>query len=617
MSTRRRHNNKKAAKGDAVGDEFDDGGRGVQVAKARPEEHWRNWCVHMLFDEVPVHSTIFVRVLWGLVMWHDIYRFMASDYAHIRHHITNNQFNFPYYYFEWVPHVSLEWWRIIMPILFLAGAGITFGFFYRLSCIVFFFGFALYYLQEASLYLNHNYLICCMLFIFLFIPAGNYFSVDAWLGRVERKPTIPRWAPMLLRLVESNVYVWAGIAKMNYDWMVLAEPLTHWLPKRHRLYQGKWPAPFADIFDFLITWQGTAYFMSWVGMAYDTFLPVLFFGGGIWRVMGFAMSVVFHGTNKLIFDIGVFPQFALALSFIFFEYDWPLRFLRLIKSFGAPTNAGAGGNRRRGGRGGGGGVLASLAKAQAISATEIVPTKYRDRKTPLTLSEKGIVALCVFVLAQQVLAPFRAYVVYPGDVTWNELGHKYSWRMKLRDKAGFVQCALHLPVPANATDEDPITPPTYEWRRVNSAKILNRKQNSQFAGRPLMIHQFAHYLADKHVRRARKKNEDTERPAVHCLSIAAVNFRHPQFLIDPRVDLASIPVGKYQEKWIVPLLPRDVNASHPMVPRDPAPDVDLFAASKARIRQAYGHLKFDDVLANFIDFEKEGIVAPPFKMPPQ
>jgi hypothetical protein len=41
------------------------------------------------------------------------------------------------------------------------------------------------------------------------------------------------------------------------------------------------------------------------------------------------------------------------------------------------------------------------------------------------------------VVCQQVLFPLRHFY-YPGDVVWNEEGHRYSWRMKLRDKSGIA-----------------------------------------------------------------------------------------------------------------------------------------------------------------------------------
>ena len=43
--------------------------------------------------------------------------------------------------------------------------------------------------------------------------------------------------------------------------------------------------------------------------------------------------------------------------------------------------------------------------------------------------------LFALVLLHQVLTPLQ-YLLYEGDVTWNEKGQRFSWRMKLRDKVG-------------------------------------------------------------------------------------------------------------------------------------------------------------------------------------
>ena len=49
--------------------------------------------------------------------------------------------------------------------------------------------------------------------------------------------------------------------------------------------------------------------------------------------------------------------------------------------------------------------------------------------------------LLVLFCAWQLLFPLRHHL-YPGPVTWTEEGHKYSWRMKLRDKDGWVRFRL-------------------------------------------------------------------------------------------------------------------------------------------------------------------------------
>ena len=41
------------------------------------------------------------------------------------------------------------------------------------------------------------------------------------------------------------------------------------------------------------------------------------------RRLGILWSLAFHGLNKLLFSIGVFPEMALALSIVFLDPAWP------------------------------------------------------------------------------------------------------------------------------------------------------------------------------------------------------------------------------------------------------------------------------------------------------
>src|SRR5690606_6093054 len=86
-------------------------------------------------------------------------------------------------------------------------------------------------------------------------------------------------------------------------------------------------------------------------------------------------------------------------------------------------------------------------------------------------------------MAFQLLFPLRHWL-YPGDVAWTEEGHKFSWRMKLRDKGGHAVFY--------ATD-----PTTGETWKVNKHKYLKRWQSRKMTGRPEMLLQFAHHVADQ------------------------------------------------------------------------------------------------------------------------
>lgn len=92
----------------------------------------------------------------------------------------------------------------------------------------------------------------------------------------------------------SAVYIYAAIAKMNYDWMVLAVPLIHWLPKRIGKFEGEISDSLSNMFDSLMDSKIAAQFMSVTGMLYDLLIPALFSAGGQWRNLGYVSLFSVH-----------------------------------------------------------------------------------------------------------------------------------------------------------------------------------------------------------------------------------------------------------------------------------------------------------------------------------
>ena len=48
--------------------------------------------------------------------------------------------------------------------------------------------------------------------------------------------------------------------------------------------------------------------------------------------MAFMATMFFHYSNKMMLNIGVFPYFMVAISFIYFEPDWPLTPIRMFRN---------------------------------------------------------------------------------------------------------------------------------------------------------------------------------------------------------------------------------------------------------------------------------------------
>jgi vitamin K-dependent gamma-carboxylase-like protein len=391
-------------------------------------------------------------------------------------------FHFKYYGFEWV-----EPWRGRGMELHFAGLGVLafclmLGLFYRLAATLFFLGFAYVFLLDQAYYLNHFYLIVLLSFVLAVVPAHRALSLDAGRCPHLTAATAPAWALWLLRLQVAIPYFYGGLAKLNADWL-RAEPMRAWLAKR---------AALPLIGPFLET-EWAPYLFAYGGLGFDlTVVPAL-----LWRrtrPFAFALAVVFHVLNALLFHIGVFPWLMLAATTLFFPAEWPRR-------FGLPL-------------------------AAPVPAPAPVPAGLLSRQ------RAGMAVLGTYLVVQ-LLFPLR-HLLYPGNVSWTEEGHRFSWHMKLRDKDAAALFQIHDPDEGTTWD-------------VSPAEHLSDRQAEEMADHPDMILQFAHHLAAEARQRGHAKVE------VRARVTASLNGRPAQPLVDPEVDLAREPRTLLPARWIVPL----------------------------------------------------------------
>jgi hypothetical protein len=302
----------------------------------------------------------------------------------------------------------------------------------------------------------------------------------------------------LLRSQICIVFLFAGIAKINGDWLH-GEPLRMWLAKR---------AAMPVIGPYLAQeWAARAF--SYGGLIFDLLIvPVLLLPRA--RVWAFAAVGLFNLINGWIFQIGIFPWLMLGATVILFAPKWPH-------------------------------PLHSLWESTA-PAREVTPRR-----------KLAVLTLVGTYLALQVLIPLRHWL-YPGAVQWTEEGHRFSWRMKLRDKQSDMGLFASDPASGGTWQIDPSVYITYD-------------QYIAAAGQPDMILQLCHHVADDLRRNGHPKIQIRARASV------SLNERHPQLLIDPEVDLAAQPRSLWHARWIKPLsvpfesrragLPMDEDAEKP------------------------------------------------------
>ncbi len=382
-----------------------------------------------LFEPVDGASLAVFRILFGLIMAWEVWRYASAGW--IATHFLDPEWRFPYPGFAWVtpwPGDGMYWHFAAMGVLAVL---IALGLFYRLATALFAIAFAYVFLLDQARYLNHFYLVLLFAVLMVFVPANRVWSLDALMSRRTRPGFVPAWSLWLLRAQLEIVLVFAGLVKIDRDWLRL-EPLATWLARNSDMPLVG-PLLLTDTVAAIGVWS--AILIHLVGA------PLLLFRAT--RIWAFAAYVVFHLMNAALWNIGIFPWFTIAATLLFFDPDWPRR------------------------------IWSRFTGAAATIPAVPAPMPSHARR-------HAILALAGCWLVVQILVPLR-FLAYPGFVSWHEQGHNFSWQMMLRDKDGIVLFAVHDP----ATGE--------EWL-VEPADFLTTRQVRKMAGRPELIRLFAHRL---------------------------------------------------------------------------------------------------------------------------
>lgn len=257
------------------------------------------------------------RIVFGLLLLGSTIRFWALGW--IEDHYIRSTVQFKYYGFDWVKLLPPAGMYALHVGMILGALGIMLGYRYRLSALLFFLTFTYTELIDLTYYLNHYYFVSLISLLLIFLPANRHFSVDAWRNPDLRSLTTPRWTILILQFQLAVVYIFAGLAKINYAWLIEAMPLRIWLPANDTL----------PLVGPLLKWQYAPWLFSWAGMLYDCTI-VFWLSLARTRPWAYAAVIVFHAITGLMFQIGVFPVVMIGATLIFFPAGWHERVLNGI-----------------------------------------------------------------------------------------------------------------------------------------------------------------------------------------------------------------------------------------------------------------------------------------------
>lgn len=329
--------------------------------------------------EVPAYSSAVFRILFGLLGVYGAARFVAKGwvdqlYLEPTNHLT-------YRHLDWVQPVPGAWMYFVMAALGLSALALAVGFHGRLAAVAYLLLFTYVELLDAALYLNHYWWVSLAAGWMIVLPVHRTWALSNVWGPGAGEPLthVPVLTVWILRAQLGVVYFFAGLAKLNADWLIDGNPLNIWLSPKLWEHQ-----------EF-----GVA--ASWAGMLFDCTIVAWL----LWprsRTFAYMAVVVFHTVTGLLFQIGLFPIVMIAGTLVFFEPEWPRRLLRL-----GPGSS-----------------------PEQRSQTP-------QRRTPTV----GAVLLGIVVVLQLVV-PLRHFA-QPGNVRWNEDGYYLSWRVMLTEKTGYLR----------------------------------------------------------------------------------------------------------------------------------------------------------------------------------
>jgi len=381
-------------------------------------------------DPVDAASTGVFRIIVGVLMLGEVGRWLGRGW--IEDEFLTPAFLFKYHWFEWVAPASGAGLHLLFVALGVFAALVAVGLCYRVAVVGMFLTFGYIFLLNQATYLNQYYLLLLVAMLLCLVPADREYSV-----RARRTPSsqlvVPRWSVWVLRLQFEVVLVFAGLVKLNADWLA-GQPLGIWFAQGNARLSS------------VATWLSVPGAVTAVSYAV-VLLHLLGAPLLLWRrtrLAVFVVYIVFHLTNSVLLKIGLFPWLTVAGTLMFFDPDWPRVIARRL------------------------GFAGSSAPPLIAPGVTTIDTK------PWVWG-----FLAAFFLVQ-LLVPLR-YLLYPGNVAWTNEGHMFAWRMKLDDRRGTARFVVR----------DPVTGRTWE---VDPYDYLPTQQAERLATNPDMILQFAHYL---------------------------------------------------------------------------------------------------------------------------
>lgn len=360
-------------------------------------------------------SLAFSRIVFGLVVVLSAVRTLGNGWVESLYAGPDRRFSYPL--LGWVPQPSVPVAYGAVVAVAVGGLIVAIGWRPKLGLALVWPAFTWLEFVDATTYLNHYWFVTLFGIVLLAAPCGEELG-----PRARHRPIAAGWL-WLARTQVAVVYVFAGLAKLNADWLFHALPLRLWLPTRSDV----------PLIGPLLERTPAAFVLSWAGALFDCTIVALL----LWRrtrLWAWFAVVVFHVATWRIFSIGVFPWLMIGVTTLYFAPDWPRRFVPRRTSHSRAATP-----------------------PERLAVPRLVPPA------------------AIAWVALQLLVPLRQHVI-PGNAAWTGEGYRLSWQVLLVEKGGWVTFRVtdtENGVTTTTTGADLYTP--LQWKVMSTEPDLIRQ----------------------------------------------------------------------------------------------------------------------------------------------
>jgi hypothetical protein len=426
-----------------------------------------------VFEPVSLYPLVAFRLAFGaaMAMW-SIYMLVSGA---VNAFFIEPDFFFSYSSFAWIKPLPALGMYLAFVLLLFSSLLIFAGYYFRIASIAFTLVFAYVTLIDKSAYLSYYYYVLLLAFMLSISPANRLFSIDLLRKPSLRVDYVPNWSILAFKIQVALVFVFAGMAKLNSDWLFEGRPVNIWL---NQLSENG----FLAIPEYL-TSGFFPIILSWVLIMFDFMIPHFLLDKK--TAKGAVLTVVLMQIIAIfLFPSGFFPVLTAFSCLIFLPESLVNRFLSRIAYF-----------------------LYDVFefKGEVFNHGGTFLLQYRKKR------------LFPFLLAMffsaQILLPVSLFLNW-GSNRWADSAFRFSWDIRLHNKTGEVDFFL--------TDND-----SGKSNKIALEKYLTPHQIKIMAEDPSLIKQFADFLISNEDLTAAGRNY-----TMNANAVISLNGGKPQPLIN-------------------------------------------------------------------------------------